>query len=67
MNFTSQFKNTPILMYDKNNKLISEYASIEECIIANKQLQSTQINRVLRNIIKSHKGFVFKYKDEDMI
>ena len=57
----------PINMYDKSGKLIKEYESINECIKENPELSSSQINRVLRHTIKSHKGFIFKYKDEDIV
>lgn len=57
----------PINMYDKSGKLIKEYNSVNECIKENPDLSSSQINRVLRHVIKSHKGFVFKYKDEDIV
>lgn len=67
LNFTNHFKNIPIVMYDKKGNLIAEYESVEKCIIENTKLQSGQINRVLKGLIKSHKGYVFKYKDEDMI
>lgn len=62
-------KNTllPILMYDKNNKLISEYKNVQECVKENPILKTSQINRVLKNIIKSHKGYIFKYKNEDIV
>ena len=57
----------PIIMYDKQGNLIKEFESINACIKENPDLSSSQINRVLRNIIKSHKGFIFKYKDEDIV
>lgn len=58
----------PILMYEKNTmNCIGEYDSIRTCVKQNPQLKGSEINRVLKGILKSHRGFVFKYKDEDMI
>lgn len=58
----------PIVMYDKKGNKIEEYSSVNECVEKNPELKTSQINRVLSNVIKSHKGFVFKYKqDEDIV
>lgn len=57
----------PILMYDKEGNFIKEFDSINSCIKEYPELSSSQINRVIRKVIKSHKGFVFKYKDEDIV
>lgn len=57
----------PIKMLDKDMNLIKEYNCVNECVKENPNLSASQINRVLNKIIKSHKGFVFTYKDEDMI
>jgi hypothetical protein len=57
----------PILMYDKNNNLIKEFDSVKQCITEYKELKASQINRVLSNIIKSHKGYIFRYKDKDIV
>jgi hypothetical protein len=55
-------------MYEKNTmNCIGEYDSIRTCVKQNPQLKGSEINRVLKGILKSHRGFVFKYKDEDMI
>lgn len=47
-------------MLDKNGEVIKTYNSVNECAKEN-NLISSQINRVLKNIIHSHKGFKFKY------
>lgn len=47
-------------MLDKSNNIIKKYNSINECAKEN-NLSKSQINRVLKNIIHSHKGFKFKY------
>lgn len=57
----------PIKMFDKNGNFIKEFESVNSCVKEYPELSTSQINRVLRNTIKSHKGFVFKYKDEDIV
>ena len=59
----------PVIMYDKQGKVLGEYSSINECVNSNPQYKftSSQIQRVCKHIIKSHKGFVFKFKDEDIV
>ena len=54
-------------LLDKLGNVIKEYASVNECVEENPNLSSSQINRVLKNTIKSHKGYCFKYKDEDIV
>ena len=54
-------------MYDKKLNLLEEFNSVEDCISKYPELDKGQINRVLKRIIKTHKGFVFKYKDEDIV
>lgn len=57
----------PILMFDKHNNFIKEFDSVKQCITEYTQLSASQINRVLNNTIKSHKGFIFRYKDNDIV
>ena len=57
----------PIQMYDKKGTLVAEFESVKECVVKYPNLTTTQINRVLTGKIKSHKGFVFKYKDNDIV
>ncbi len=52
----------PIKMFDKQGNFIEDFDCINDCIKKYPELSSSQINRVLQNIIKSHKGYVFKYK-----
>jgi len=54
-------------MYDKSGNFVKEFESINACIKEYPELSSSQINRVIRKVIKSHKGFIFKYKDEDIV
>lgn len=58
--YTKALKDVPIAMLDKNGEVIKTYNSVNECAKEN-NLSSSQINRVLKNIIHSHKGFKFKY------
>lgn len=55
----------PIIMYDGNNEY--KYDSVKQCILEHPELKASQINRVLNNTIKSHKGFMFKYQDDDIV
>jgi hypothetical protein len=54
-------------MFDKNNNFIKEFDSVKQCITEYNDLSASQINRVLRNTIKSHKGYIFRYKDKDIV
>ena len=67
LNMYTKNKMLPIIMLDKSGNVIKEYASVNECVEENPDLSSSQINRVLKNTIKSHKGYCFKYKDEDIV
>ena len=57
----------PIIMYDKQGNKIKEFDSVKQCISEYNTLSSSQINRVLNKIIKSHKGYIFRYKDNDIV
>lgn len=57
----------PILMYDKHGNKIKEFDCVKQCISEYPELSASQINRVLNNTIKSHKGYTFRYKDEDIV
>lgn len=50
-------------MLDKNNIVIKKYENVTECVKDNPTLTSSQINRVLKGVIKTHKGYIFKYDD----
>lgn len=54
-------------MINKSNNNIEYYDSVYECIKVHKNLKASQINRVLNNTIKSHKGYIFKYQDKDIV
>lgn len=57
----------PIIMFDKLGNKISDFDSVKQCTLIYTDLKASQINRVLSGVIKSHKGFVFKYKDNDIV
>lgn len=57
----------PINMYKKDGTFVESFESVNACVKKYSELSASQINRVLTNTIKSHKGFVFKYKDEDIV
>lgn len=57
----------PIKMFDKDMNFIKEYNCVNDCVKENPSLSASQINRVLNKIIKTHKGFIFTYKDEDIV
>ncbi|MBQ0113236.1 MAG: hypothetical protein KBT03_08925 [Bacteroidales bacterium] len=53
--------NLPIQMLNKANEVVGEYDTIKECATQN-NLDVSQIRRVLKRIIRSHKGYKFQYK-----
>lgn len=57
----------PIIMYDKQGNVIKEFDCVKQCISEYPELSTSQVNRVLNNTIKSHKGYTFRYKDEDIV
>lgn len=57
----------PIIMYDKNGNIIKEFDCVKQCVSEYPELSASQINRVLNNTIKSHKGYSFRYKDDDIV
>jgi len=67
VNAKSKFGSLPIDMFDKDGNFIKSYESINECTQENPNLDKSQIMRVIRKIIKTHKGFKFKFKDEDIV
>ena len=54
-------------MYDKQGNVIKEFDCVKQCISEYPELSASQVNRVLNNTIKSHKGYTFRYKDEDIV
>lgn len=64
--FTPKQQNKPVLVYDVNNNFIGEFKSERE---AARQLncKMSQINRVLRGVAHTHKGYIFKWKVNDIV
>lgn len=59
--------NKSIDMFDKNGNFLKRYNSVKECA-EKENLSVSQINRVLKNIIHTHKGYKFKYSQvEDIV
>ena len=67
INTKSKFGAFAIEMYSKDGAFLEEFNSINECIEKFPTLHKSQIMRVLKKVIKSHKGYVFKFKDEDIV
>ena len=57
----------PIIMFDKSGKVIKKFDCVKQCINEYPELSASQINRVLNKTIKSHKGYTFKYQDDDIV
>lgn len=50
-----------------NETVNIEYTDINECVKQNPELNKFQIMKVLKGKIKTHKGYFFKLKDEDIV
>lgn len=57
----------PITMFDKSGKIIKKFDCVKQCVNEYPELSASQINRVLNKTIKSHKGYTFKYQDDDIV
>lgn len=57
----------PIIMFDKSGKIIKKFECVKQCVNEYPELSASQINRVLNKTIKSHKGYTFKYQDDDIV
>lgn len=66
VNIKTKNNTIPIIAINKETLVEEEFNSVNDCINKYPDLKASQINRVLSNIIKSHKGFIFKYKDKDI-
>lgn len=62
-----RYKVIPINMYSTDGKLLEQFNSIKECGEKHPEFTNSQIARVCNHVIKTHKGFVFKYQDEDIV
>lgn len=59
--------NFPIIMINKKTGEQKLYCNIQDCVNNNSELDYSQISRVIRGIIKSHKGYYFKRQDKDIV
>ena len=57
----------PIIMFDKSGKVIKKFDCVKQCVNEYPELSASQINKVLNKTIKSHKGYTFKYQDDDIV
>ena len=57
----------PIVMVNVKTNECTEYSNVTECVKNNPDFSASQVNRVLKGIIRTHKGYTFKYKDEDIV
>lgn len=64
--FSKKTQNKPVIVYTTSGDFVGEYESERK---AAKELDCKlgQINRVLRKVAKSHKGYVFKWKVNDIV
>lgn len=64
--FTEKNQNKPVLVYKSTGEFVGEYES-ERKAAKDLDCKIGQINRVLRNVAKTHKGYVFKWKVNDIV
>lgn len=57
----------PISMFTKDMQKVKDFNCVNDCVKEYPDLSASQINRVLNKVIKSHKGYIFKYQDEDIV
>ena len=62
----TMYRTKPIICTDSNG-IETEYASIKKCIEINPEFSSKGIKNVIRGINKTHKGYKFRWKDEDIV
>lgn len=64
--FSEKTQNKPVLVYTDQGEFVGEYESERK---AAKELNCymAQINRVLRGVAHTHKGYVFKWKVNDIV
>lgn len=64
--FTERTQSKPVIVYTIEGEFVGEYKS-ERSAAKELDCKLGQINRVLRNVAKSHKGYVFKWKVNDIV
>ena len=60
------YRTKPIIMISSNNEEV-EFESIKKCIETHPEFSSKGIKNVIRGINKTHKGYKFRWKDEDIV
>lgn len=60
------YRTKPIIMISSNNEEV-EFESIKKCIEIHPEFSSKGIKNVIRGINKTHKGYKFRWKDEDIV
>lgn len=62
VNIMTQNHVLPIIMWNDRGEF-KHYMSVKECVESNSELITSQINKVLKGKMKTHKGWHFKYDD----
>jgi hypothetical protein len=60
------YRTKPIIMISSEGEEI-EFESIKKCIEIHPEFSSKGIKNVIRGVNKTHKGYKFKWKDEDIV
>lgn len=60
------YRTKPIVMISSTNEE-TEFKSIKKCIENHPEFSSKGIKNVIRGISKTHKGYKFRWKDEDIV
>lgn len=60
------YRTKPIISIDNSGKE-EEYESIKKCILVHPEFSSRGIKNVINGINKTHKGYKFRWKDEDIV
>lgn len=65
---TGEYRRIPILQFDLNNNFIKEYLYIKEAIeLNNKNWSSGSISKCCNREFKQAYGYIWKYKDNNMV
>lgn len=60
------YRTKPIISIDNSGKE-EEYESIKKCILMHPEFSSRGIKNVINGVNKTHKGYKFRWKDEDIV
>lgn len=67
LNKNTKTRMLPIDMFDSNENFIESFDSIQDCVKKYPNLNVRQITKCVTNQIKSHKGYKFKYKVNNIV